>query len=68
MHNRDNRPLTGYHRSSPVFFGFPADTNRSRSRLEPVGPNNRTGPDFQALEKSESTDPTPIQTGQEIVT
>ena len=38
MHNHANQPLTGFHQSSLVFLGFPADTNQSQSWLEPVGP------------------------------
>jgi hypothetical protein len=41
--------LTGYHRFGPVFLRFPKNANRSRSRLVPRAPNNRTGPDFQTL-------------------
>ena len=54
MYNQGDRPLTGLCQSGPVFLGFRANTNRSRSRLAPGVLNNRTGPDFQTLEKCET--------------
>src|SRR5437016_524264 len=47
-------------RSSPVFFSSRIKVDRSRSRSLNFGPKNRTGPDFQALQATESRASKPL--------
>ena len=54
VHGPKKTDKTGFHRSSPVFLSSKIKVDRSRSRSFNFGPKDRTGPDLQTLDETDS--------------